>query len=69
MKNFIDFIIDAAKDSKLSDEFSSHVNESSHQTISSWFKEKGYDVHENECKKIIDNKDSLSSKNLGLYPY
>lgn len=66
MKNFVDFIVDAAKDSALADEFGKHVQGSDHSGISSWLKDKGYDVHEDECKKMADNKDSLKDSKLGI---
>ena len=69
MKNFVDFIVDAAKDSELGKELTEHVAKSDHQTISDWFKGKGYDVHKDECQKLTENKDDLKNHNLGLYPY
>ena len=68
MKNFIDFIVDAAKDSELGKEFAKHVDDSDHGTMSGWFKEKGYDVTEDHCKSIKDKKDDLKNTNLG-YSY
>jgi len=65
MKNFVDFIVDAAKDSSLGKELADHVSGSDHETISKWFKEKGYDVHKDECQKLKENKDDLKSANLG----
>lgn len=67
MKNFVDFIVDAAKDSGLADEFEKHVYNSNHSEISSWLKDKGYDVHEDECKKIADNKDHYNKDKLGFF--
>lgn len=69
MKNFIDFIVDATKDSELGKELAKHVSDSNHETIADWFKGKGYDVHKDECKKLTDNKDGLKNANLGYYPY
>ena len=65
MKNFVDFIVDAAKNSELGKEFAKHAEESDHSTMSKWFKEKGYDIDEERCKKIKDNKDDLKNANLG----
>ena len=36
MKNFIDFIVDAAKDSTLGEELKKHLDSSDHKTIASW---------------------------------
>ena len=69
MKNFVDFIVDAAKDSELGKELVQHVAESDHSTIAGWFKDKGYNVQEEECKKLKDNKDDLKNHNLGIFPY
>lgn len=69
MKNFIDFIVDAAKDSELGKELAKHVTDSDHETIADWFKGKGYDVHKDECQKLKDNKDDLKSQSLGWMPY
>ena len=66
MKNFIDFIVDAAKDSALGKEFAKHAEESDHSTLSKWFSDKGYDVNEDHCKTIKDNKDDLKNSNLGF---
>ncbi|MBN2656409.1 MAG: hypothetical protein JXR86_05055 [Spirochaetales bacterium] len=67
MKNFIDFVIEAAKDSKLAQELEKHIVDSDHGTIAEWFRSKGYDVHEDECKKLKDNKDDLKNINVGYY--
>lgn len=66
MKNFIDFIVDAAKDSGMADEFKKHVEASDHKSISSWLNDKGYDVHVDDVKKMVDSKDDLKSSNLGF---
>ncbi len=66
MKNFVDFIVDAAKDSGLGGEFEKFVDGADHKEISSWLKDKGYDVHEDDCKKMVDNKDDVKSSKLGF---
>jgi len=66
MKNFIDFIVDAAKESDLADEFHKIVQDSDHKEISSWLKDKGYEVNEDECKKMVENKDDIQSSKLGV---
>lgn len=67
MKNLIDFIVDAAKDSKLHDEFRSHIADASLSDLVGWFNKKGYAVDEDDCKKISDNKEDLKSANVGFY--
>lgn len=69
MKSFIDFILDVAKDSKLAEEFKSKVESHDHQGLAGWFKDKGYEVHADECKKILDNKDDLRSSRVGIIPW
>lgn len=65
MKNFVDFIVDVAKDSGLAEEFGKHLKDSDHKTISSWLKDKGYDVHEDDCKKLTDNNETVQSSKVG----
>ena len=67
MKNFIDFIVDSAKDKELGEAFEKHVLNADHKEISAWLKEKGYDVHEDECKKLLDNKDDIKSSKVGFF--
>jgi hypothetical protein len=67
MKNFVDLIVDAAKDSALGEAFGKQVESGDHKGISAWLKDKGYDVHEDECKKLVDNKDNVKASKLGLY--
>lgn len=66
MKNFIDFVVDAAKDAELGKEFAKHVEGSDHKTMSAWLSKKGYHVHADECKKIVENKDDLKNNTLGF---
>lgn len=67
MKNFVDFIVDAAKDNGLADDFEKFVGDADHTGVSSWLKDKGYDVHEDECKKMVDSKENIKSSKLGLF--
>ncbi|QEN04401.1 hypothetical protein EW093_06720 [Thiospirochaeta perfilievii] len=66
MKNFIDFVVDSAKESTLAEELKTHIEGSDHKTISSWLSSKGYDVHEDDVKKMVDNKEEIKNSNLGL---
>lgn len=66
MKNLVDFIVDAAKDSGLADSFESHLEDADHAGVATWLKDKGYNVHEDDCKKMMDNKNHISSSKLGL---
>lgn len=67
MKNFIDFIVDAAKDNLLAESFHDFLKGADHNEIASWMKDKGYEVNEDECKKMADNKDDIKASKLGLY--
>lgn len=66
MKNFIDFIADAAKNSALGDELHDLVHGGDHKAVSSWLQDKGYDVTEEDSKKLVDSKDDVKSSKLGL---
>ena len=66
MKNFIDFVVDTAKDSDMANEFHTLIDKADHNSMSSWLKEKGYIVNENDCKKIIDNKDEMRAAKVGF---
>lgn len=66
MKNLVDFIVDAAKDENLSGELAYYVENSDKKTIYTWLVDKGYDVDEDDCAKMFDNKDNFSQSSLGL---
>lgn len=66
MKTFVDFVVDASKETSLAHEFESMIQDADHKTVSSWLSGKGYDVQEEECRKIVDNRDSVKSSKLGL---
>ena len=59
MKNFTDFMVDAAQNPELGKEAMSKLNEADHTSLVTWLKEKGYDVDEADCKKLYDNKDPI----------
>jgi hypothetical protein len=61
MKTFVDFITDLAKDNNLITETMEKLHKLDHSELSSWFKEKGYNVSEAESKQLKDNKDSIKS--------
>jgi len=69
MKNFVDFVVDAAKDSDLVKELTKYLDDADHKAMSNWFKDKGYEVHEEECKKILNNKDDFKNQSLGIAAY
>ena len=66
MKNFTDLMVEIAKDENLAKECFAKLNETDHSGLSNWLKSKGYDVDENECKKLVDNKDNIKSSRVGL---
>ncbi len=67
MKNFIDFIADAAKDSTVGEELHKVIEGGDHKTVSSWFQGKGYDVSEDDSKKLVDNKDDVKATKIGFF--
>ncbi|MGL1893222.1 MAG: hypothetical protein OCD02_16425 [Spirochaetaceae bacterium] len=67
MKNFIDFIADAAKDTTIGEELLKVVDSSDHKTVASWFQDKGYDVSEDDSKKLVDNKEDMKTTKIGFY--
>ncbi|MDA3851079.1 MAG: hypothetical protein PF447_07370 [Spirochaetaceae bacterium] len=67
MKRFIDLVTDVTKDKGLFTEVTTKLNSLSHTELSAWFKEKGYDVNEEDSKKLVENKDHVkSSTEVGL---
>lgn len=67
MKNFIDFIADSTQSKELEAEFKNVVDYSTLAEVSNWFQEKGYDISDIECKKIIDNKEEINYQKVGLH--
>ena len=67
MKNFVDLTIDVAKDENLAKECMDKLNESDPSQLSAWFKSKDYNIDENECQKLVDNKDKFGQSNEGVY--
>jgi hypothetical protein len=60
MANYIDFVIAASKEKSLSKEFRKKIDKSTPKELSDWYKLKGFIVSEEECKKLIENKDIIS---------
>ncbi len=58
-------MVDAAKDNGIAKEFEKHIDGSDHKGMSAWLKEKGYDVHEDECKKMVDHSTEFKSLKVG----
>ncbi len=67
MKNFIDFIVDVAKDGVVGDELHKIIESGDHKVVASWLQGKGYDVSEEDSKKLVENKDDIKSTKLGVY--
>lgn len=57
MKDFVDFINDAAKDADLGKAAFECIQTGNVETLVKFFEEKGYRLSEAEAKKLIDNKD------------
>lgn len=68
MKTITDFLVDIAKNEELAKESLAKLGEATHADLSKWFKDKGYDIDENESKKLVENKDDIkSSERVGVY--
>lgn len=67
MKNFIDFMVEASKTGTLAEEFHQNLGKGNHAELSQWFSKNGYGVNEQECKKILDNRNDIKSSRLGIY--
>ncbi|MCB1194313.1 MAG: hypothetical protein KDK90_28020 [Leptospiraceae bacterium] len=59
--SYIDFIIETTKNPALGKESFEKIRTLSASELSIWFKEKGYEVSEADCQKLIANKDSFES--------
>jgi hypothetical protein len=59
MANYIDFVVAASKDKALAKEFAKKIDKSTPEELSDWYKSKGFSLSEEECKKMIDNKDVI----------
>jgi hypothetical protein len=59
MKNYIDFVVAASKDKALNKEFRKKIDMSTPKELADWYKSKEYAISEDECKKLIDNKDII----------
>jgi hypothetical protein len=66
MKNFVDFVVDASQTNGLSDEFDAMIKSADQKSMSKWLKGKGYDVREEECKKMVDHREDIRASKLGL---
>lgn len=67
MKNFIDFVVDAAKDSAIGEELHKVIESGDHKEVASWLSTKGYNVSEDDSKKLVENKDDVKSNKLGIF--
>ncbi|MCP4137500.1 MAG: hypothetical protein GY754_41420 [bacterium] len=68
MKTFVDLTTDMVKEPALATTFISKIAESNSEDLSHWFREKGYDIPEDECGKLITNRDSIrKTVEVGVY--
>jgi hypothetical protein len=61
VKTFIDFITDAAKDASLGKAAFQAIQSGDVATVVEFFKSRGYQVSEDDAKKLIDNRDQFNS--------
>ena len=66
MKSLADLLIDLTKDTDLGKAIEEKLEGNDHKDLKAMLNDKGYDVHEDECKKIVDNKDDLKSGRVGV---
>ncbi|MBN2080496.1 MAG: hypothetical protein JW838_16115 [Spirochaetes bacterium] len=59
MKSIIDFIIDASQDPGLADAFLAKVKTLNLETLQTFFKDKKYNVSDDECIRIIENSNKF----------
>ena len=59
MADFIDFVTDSAQKPEIGKEFLGAIKDASPEDLRDWFKDKGYDVNVDDCKKLIENKDNI----------
>jgi hypothetical protein len=64
MANFIDFVVGVSKNKSLGNDFNKMLQKSSPKELADWFKTSGYSVSEDECKKLIENKDSVKKSSF-----
>ncbi|MCP4137501.1 MAG: hypothetical protein GY754_41425 [bacterium] len=68
MKTFVDLTTDMIKEPTLASECLAKINENGSEDLSHWFQEKGYDIPEDECGKLINNRDSIrKTVEVGVY--
>jgi len=67
MKNLTDFMVDITKNEEMGKELMTKLNASDHSDLTKWFKTKGYEVNEAECKKLVANKEQIKNSRVGLY--
>ena len=65
--DFFDFISDltGVNAKTLFDEFSSAVDKNNPIELMNWFQNKGYSISHNDCIKILENKEMVSSISNG----
>lgn len=66
MKTLVDFIIEMPADPTLAEEAKKAVvDAASADDLKKWFSSKGYEVAENECIRLIENKVKLEQAKIG----
>ncbi|MFW6366654.1 MAG: hypothetical protein ACOC2H_09320 [Spirochaetota bacterium] len=66
MKTFIDFMVDEAGDQTLRRVFTGMLEKAETiDELKTFFSEKRYQVSEQECIRLVENKDKLSEERIG----
>jgi hypothetical protein len=64
MKSLVDFIIDASKDTILAGKFKEKLNTTVSSTdLQKWFSDNKYELSDDECIRMMENKDKILSSN------
>jgi hypothetical protein len=64
MANFIDFVVEVSTNKALGNDFNKMLQKSNPKELANWFKNNGFTVSEDECKKLIENKDSIKKSSF-----
>ena len=67
MKTFVDATIDSHNNPQLYTELLQKLDENNPANLSTWFKNKGYEVNSAESQKLVDNRNVIRNSGVGAY--